>query len=121
VYQCAQFTADPKREQSKAIKTLGRYPAGTKNLGIICKVNSSGLECYSDADFAGNWNTTEAEHDDSTARSRTGYVIRYAGCPLIRGSRLQTEISLSSTESEYFSLSQSLRDVVYIIDLICEM
>jgi hypothetical protein len=121
VHQCARFTADPKREHNKAMKTIGRYLAGTKNLGIICKINSSGLECYSDADFAGNWNTTDAEHDDSTARSRTGYVIRYAGCPLIWGSRLQTEIALSSTESEFISLSQSLRDVVYIIDLIREM
>jgi hypothetical protein len=79
------------------------------------------LECFSDADFAGNWNITEAEHDDSTARSRTGYVIWFAGCPLIWGWRLQTEIALSSTESEYISLSQSLRDVIYIIDSILEM
>jgi Reverse transcriptase (RNA-dependent DNA polymerase) len=121
VHQCARFTADPKREHSKAVKTIGRYLSGTKNLVIICKINSSGLECYTDADFAGNWNTTEAEHYNSTARSRTGYVIRYAGCPLIWGSRLQTEIALNSTESDYISLSQSLRDVVYIIDLICEM
>jgi hypothetical protein len=121
VHQCAWFTADPKREHSKAIKTIGRYLAGTKNLGIMCKINSSGLECFSDADFAGNWNITEAEHDDSTARSRTGYVIRFAGCPLIWGSRLQTEIALSSTESEYISLSQSLRDLINIIDLIREM
>jgi Reverse transcriptase (RNA-dependent DNA polymerase) len=121
VHQCTRFTADPKREHSKALKTIGRYLAGTKKFGITCKINSSGLECYSDADSDGNWNTTEAEHADSTARSRTGYVIRYAGCPLIWGSRLQTEIALSSTESEYISLSQSLRDVIYIIDLIREM
>jgi hypothetical protein len=48
-------------------------------------------------------------------------VVRFAGCQLIWGSRLQTEIALSSTESEYISLSQSLRDVIYIIDLIKEL
>jgi hypothetical protein len=121
VHQCARFTANPKLEHSKAVKTIGRYLAGAKTLGIICKIHSSGLECYSDAAFAGSWNTHEAEQDDSTARSRTGYVIRYAGCPLIWGSRLQTEISLSSTDCEYISLSQSLRDVIYIIDLIRDM
>jgi hypothetical protein len=121
VHQCARFTANPKREHSKAVKNIGRFLAGTKNLGIKCKIDSSELECYSDADFAGNWNTQEAEHNDSTEQSRTGYVIRYAGFLLIWGSRLQTEIALSSTESENISLSQSLRDVIYIIDLITEM
>jgi hypothetical protein len=71
------------------------------------------LDCYSDADFVVNWNAQEAERDDSTARSITGYVIRYAGCPLIWGSRFQTEMALRSTESEYISLSQSLRDAIY--------
>jgi Reverse transcriptase (RNA-dependent DNA polymerase) len=121
VHQCARFTANPKREHSKAVKTIGRYLAGTKNLGLTCTINASGSECFSDAHFAGNWNVHEAEYDDSTARSRTGYVIRFAGCPLIWGSRLQTEIALSSTESGYISLSQSLRDVIYIIDLIKEL
>jgi hypothetical protein len=34
-----------------------------------------------------------------------GYIIRYVGCPLIWGSKLQKEIALSSTESEYIALS----------------
>jgi hypothetical protein len=74
-----------------------------------------------DADFAGNWNKYIATNDDSTARSCTRYIIRYAGCPLVWGSRLQTEIALGSTESEYISLSQSLREVTYIMDLIKEL
>jgi hypothetical protein len=40
---------------------------------------------------------------------------------LIWGSKLQTEIALSSTESEYISLPQSLREVIYIMDLIKEL
>jgi hypothetical protein len=28
---------------------------------------------------------------------RTGYVLQYIGCPIIWGSKLQTEIALSST------------------------
>jgi hypothetical protein len=35
VHQCARFTASPKREHRKAVKNIGRYLAGTKNLGII--------------------------------------------------------------------------------------
>jgi hypothetical protein len=57
----------------------------------------------------------------TTAKSRTGYVIKYAGCPLIWASKLQTEIALSSTESEYVALSQSLREVIPIMELIDEL
>jgi Reverse transcriptase (RNA-dependent DNA polymerase) len=83
VHQCARFSASPKIEHSKAIKAIGRYLAGTKHQGLICKINNHGLECYSDADFAGNWNQDIAVDDDSTARSRTGYIILFAGFPLI--------------------------------------
>lgn len=36
-------------------------------------------------------------------------------------SKLQTEISLSSTESEYIALSQSLREVIPMMELIKEL
>ena len=40
--------------------------------------------------------------------SRTGFVIRYAGCPIIWSSKLQTEIALSTAEAEYIAMSQVL-------------
>ena len=59
--------------------------------------------------------------DPSTAKSRTGYVINYAGCPLYWGSKLQTCIALSTTEAEYVALSQALRDAIPIMNLLKEM
>ena len=53
--------------------------------------------------------------------SRTGYVIKYANCPIIWCSKLQTEIALSTTESEYISLSQSLRDMLPLMELLKEI
>ena len=53
--------------------------------------------------------------------SRTGYVIMYAICPIISASKLQTEITLSTTESEYVALSQSLRDVIPLLALLEEL
>jgi hypothetical protein len=64
---------------------------------------------------------TTAEHDSSTARSRSGYVIMHNNCPIIWASRLQTEIAMSSTESEYISLSQSLREVLPLMELAKEL
>lgn len=57
----------------------------------------------------------------NTARSRTGYVIKYANCPIVWASKLQTEIALSSTESEYIAMSQALREVLPMTNLIQEL
>jgi hypothetical protein len=43
------------------------------------------------------------------------------GCPIVWASRLQTEIAMSSTKSEYISLSQSLREVLPLMDLAKEL
>jgi hypothetical protein len=53
--------------------------------------------------------------DPSTARSRMGYIITYAGCPMHWSSKMQTEIALSTTEAEYIALSQAMREVLPII------
>ena len=53
--------------------------------------------------------------------SRTGYVIKYANCNIIWCSKLQTEIALSTTESEYITLSQSLRDTLPLMELLREI
>jgi hypothetical protein len=73
-----------------------------------------------DADFAGNWDPKDFE-DRDTARSRHGYYIMYAGCPILWKSQLQNEIALSSTESEYTGLSYALRDAIPIMNLFKEM
>ena len=82
--------------------------------------HNKSFECWVDASHAGEWNRSDAEFNPDTARSRTGYVLTYAGCPLIWASKLQTEIALSSTESEYIALSQALREVIPLMALMKE-
>jgi hypothetical protein len=60
-------------------------------------------------------------NDPSTAKSQTRYVISYAGCPIIWASKLQTEVVLSTTESEYVGLSESLRIAIVMMNLLKEM
>ncbi|KAI2496437.1 hypothetical protein MHU86_18061 [Fragilaria crotonensis] len=96
-----------KVEHGEAVRWLGRYLKGTRGKGTIMKpIPDRELEVYVDASFCGDWDPTEAANDRDTARSRHGYIINYAGCPLQWKSQLQTEIALSSTESEYTGLSQ---------------
>jgi hypothetical protein len=79
------------------------------------------LEVYVDASFCGDWDPKTAAEDRDTARSRHGYIINYAGCPLLWKSQLQTEIALSTTESEYTGLSYALRDAIPIMELLKEL
>ena len=59
-------------------------------------------------------------YNPNTARSCTGFVITYAGCPLVWASRLQTEVCLSSTESELVALSSATRELVYLLRIVKE-
>jgi hypothetical protein len=73
-----------------------------------------------DADFAGLYNR-EPDSNLTSAKSRLGYIISLGGVPLVWRSQLQSEISLSSQESEYSSLSQSLRTLLPIRSLLIEV
>ena len=121
VHQCARFSADPRREHGEAVKWIGRYLAGTRDKGLILKPTDDSFDVYADADFSGNWDAKVALEDRDTARSRHGYVVLYAGCPIVWASQLQTEIALSSTESEIYGLSQALRTMIPLMELIKEM
>ena len=45
----------------------------------------------------------------------------YAGCPITWGSKLQTEIALSTTESKYIALSTAMREVIPFLGLMQEI
>ena len=121
VHQAARFCIDPRLSHERAVYRLGKYLLGTADKGIILRPDKNkGLECFVDADFAGGWNKADAE-DASCVYSRTGYVITYAGCPVHWVSKLQSEVALSTTESEYIALSQSMRDVISLVELLEEI
>jgi hypothetical protein len=93
----------------------------TKDMGLILHPDpTKAFEVHVDCDFAGNWVKEDAMNDPSTAKSRTGYIISYGGCPFIWASKLKTEVVLSSTESEYLGLSESLRITIVMMRLLEE-
>jgi hypothetical protein len=99
-----------------------RYLMLTREQGLIIDPqDGKSFEVYADADFCGNWNRATSMNDASTAKSRTGYIISFDGCPITWASKLQTQIALSTTEAEYIALSQSLREVIPIINFMTEI
>ena len=103
------------------IKRILRYLQGAKDKGLILNPSETlQVDCYVDADFAGLWNV-EQDQDPLCVKSRTGYIIMFMGCPLTWISKLQTQIALSTTEAEYIALSQAMRDLIAIREVIQEI
>jgi hypothetical protein len=59
--------------------------------------------------------------DPSTAKSQSGWIIFYAGCPVSWASKLQSQVALSTTEAEYITMSQALRNIIPVMNLLQEM
>ena len=60
---------------------------------------------YSDSDFAG---------DKDNRRSMTGFIIYFMGCPIAWRSRSQKSVALSSTEAEYYGMSDLVTQIIFI-------
>jgi hypothetical protein len=103
------------------VKRIVRYLKVTRDQGLIIKPDATkGVQCYIDADFVGGY-SAETSGDPVSVFSRSGYVIFYLDCPVIWVSKIQSEISLSTVEAVYVALSQSMRDLIPLLDYIKEM
>ncbi len=112
VSQVVRFNHSPKKSHASAIKIIVRYLHHTADKGtIVTPTGDLSLDCYVDANFAGL----------TSAKSQTGYIITLGGCPILWKSQLQTEISLSTLESEYSALSASMRTLLPLPDLLSEI
>jgi hypothetical protein len=114
VHQAARHTHHPRASHALAVKRILRYLQGTKEGGAIFKPDKSWkVDCYVDSDFAGLY---KAEHDRDpvSAKSRTGYVIKFCNVPILWVSKMQTQIALSTMEAEYIALFQSMCDLIPI-------
>jgi len=122
VHACARYTHNPRQPHATAVKHILRYLQGTKNKGMIITPNltEDSLDCYVDSDFAGNYNSYN-DQDPTSTKSRTGYVILYKGCPVLWVSKMQTQNALSTMESEYLALSQSMRDLIPLREILKEL
>jgi hypothetical protein len=109
VHQCARFSKEPKALHEKAAKRTIYYLQCTRDKPLIMKPNKNlSLDVYYDSDFDGVWHQEFAHLRDSCL-SRTDFIIVLASVPIHWSSKLQTEITLISTEAEYIALIQCCR------------
>ncbi|KAL7546464.1 hypothetical protein ACHAWF_009796, partial [Thalassiosira exigua] len=91
VHSCAKYGSDPRKEHGATALAIAMYLKFTRTLG------------------------------PNTDKSRAGWFIFYAGCPIIWACRLETQVALSTTEVEYHAFSVSLRDIIPAMELVAEV
>ena len=134
VHQCANFFNNLRLVNKRAVIIIAEYLSSTSTYIYSPDVNQQlstcgvvynpdkekGIECCVDADFSGRWDQDDADNAENCMPCM-GYVMTYAGCPVLWCSKLQTDIYLITTELEYISLCQAMRKVIHFMELIKEV
>ena len=61
------------------------------------------------------------DHDPTSVKSRTGFVLTLCGCPILWSSKLEDQICLSSTAAEYVAFSMAMRELLPMRALLQEI
>lgn len=105
VSRLGQFNNCYTKEHWVAAKRVLRYLKGTADVGITYVSDKKPLVGYADADWAGNT-------DDR--RSCTGFIFMYSGGPISWDSKKQRTVALSSTEAEFMSMTEAVKESIYL-------
>uniref|UniRef100_A0AAG5CP00 Reverse transcriptase Ty1/copia-type domain-containing protein n=1 Tax=Anopheles atroparvus TaxID=41427 RepID=A0AAG5CP00_ANOAO len=96
---------------NEAMRVL-RYLKGTLNNVLYLGGSEQKLECFVDADWAG---------DERDRKSNSGFVFKFGGGIIGWGCHKQKCVALSSTEAEYVSLAECLQEVKWILKLMADV
>ncbi|KAI5115034.1 hypothetical protein M0805_009290 [Coniferiporia weirii] len=109
-----QFSSNPGMAHWRAAKHLLRYLKGTVDLKLEYAPDSSQSElftAYCDADHAGNRDNQQ---------STSGMVIKMGTGAVSWSSRLQSLVTLSTTEAEYISAVMASQEILWLHNLLTE-
>ena len=102
------------RDHYNSLLNLIKYVIDTEKFKLKMKIKRSDgelfmIEGYSDSDYASN-------KDDR--RSISGMVIYLCGIPIMWKSKSQKAVTLSSTEAEYYSLSELCSELIFVKNML---
>lgn len=103
----------PHKLHWNAVKRVIKYLKGTMHLGLKFKPNKNAcINAFSDSDFAG---------DTLTRKSTTGFLVYLGNSVISWNSQKQSVVALSTTEAEYITASETVREIVWVRRLISEI
>ena len=113
VSMLGKFQQEPLVKHWKAMKSVVHYLIGTTDSGVFFPFGQEAtIEAWSDADWA---------RDHHKRRSRSGYLVTVARCPVVWASRLQKLTAQSTTEAEFISLAHCVRELHWIRATVSEL
>ena len=113
VSKLAKYMQNPLQKHFMAAKRVLRYIAKTKDYGLRYKSKGKPkIEVYCDASWA---------DDKDNRKSTMGYVITFGGTPISWKTKSMKTVALSSTEAEWASLANVLREVIWIKRILIEL
>ena len=110
----ARYSKNPGMAHWKAVKHLLRYIKGTLDYKLTYAPDDSGelFTAYSDADHGG---------DRDSGRSTSGYLMKIGTGAVSWSSKLQSTVSLSTTEAEFIAACYAGREVLWLRNLLSEL
>ena len=116
VSSLARFASNPGPQHWYNALRILKYLKGTSHytLNYHRKPRKEGkLQITGTSDA--NWG-----NDIKGRRSLHGFIVSLHGCPILWTSKKQTFVALSSTESEYVGLSESVREIKWLMSMLNE-
>ena len=110
----SRFMSNPSKEHWQAVQWILRYLVATQDVGLVFKKGPGKfvVKGFSDSDFGG---------DLDRRRSTTGYVFMVGGNTVSWKSGLQPVVGLSTTEAEYISLVEAIKEGLWLRGLTYEL
>ena len=115
----SRFLENPGKKHWEAAKRVLRYLKGSIHLGLEFRGDASSpdpgqldIEAYSDADWG---------RDLHGRKSVFGFIIQLNGNPIAWVSRKQSFVAQSTCESEYVGMSEAVREIRWIHQLLHEL
>ena len=106
----------PAPAHLKEMYNVIRHVLSTKGYGLKFELNKDmikwALKALSDSDFAS---------DEETRISVFGYIIYFCGIPIAWRSKGMKSVVLSTTEAEYMALSEVVKELKFIVQLLQTM
>ena len=126
VTQVAKFCNNPGLDHWNAILHIISYLSNTINYGLVYyeddqsnspmgyfkSSNEKVLVMYSDADFC---------RDLDSYKSVSGYIYMLSNGPISWSSKQQSEVALSSMESEYYAASYAAQEGIWVDQMLEEL
>ena len=107
----ARFSTDPRRVHYDQLLRVLQFLVNTVDYVIVFDKNDE-FKGFADASL---------ESCKKTGKSTTGYVLFYAGGPVLWRSFLQTAVASSTGEAEYMALSPLCKEVIFASQLCAEV